>query len=281
MRNLFNNKPLMISLAAIVLLLILALVSAGSRTLTFVESAAGGILQPIQSFASRASGAIISFVRNTFNTTDADLENQQLKVYITQLQESVAELDALRKENQRLKDLLNYTEATPELEYVSGVVIGRSQGVWFDTFTLNIGRTSGVEKDMPVVNGNGLVGRVSAVGATYCKVVTIIDSSMSVSVMVERTRDMGMARGLLEAGNELDTLELYYLPTDTDLMPGDKIVTSGVGGIYPKGLIVGEVREVSRTGAIERNATVTPSVDFRHIEEVMVVVGMPQEEIVP
>lgn len=281
MRNLFRNRPLMISLGAVVLLLVLALLSSIDRTVTFLESAAGGILQPVQSFSTRASNAIINFTRNTFNTTDANIENQQLKVYISGLEQQVNEMETLRQENQRLKELVRFVESSPDLTYVSGAVIGRSPGIWFDTFTLNIGRVQGVEKNMPVVNGSGLIGRVSSVGATYCKVIAIIDSSMSISVMVERTRDTGMARGLLQAGNDLDTLELYYLPSDADLLPGDKIVTSGIGGLYPKGVLVGEVREVSRAGAIERNAIITPSVDFRHIEEALVVIGMPTEEEVP
>jgi rod shape-determining protein MreC len=120
-------------------------------------------------------------------------------------------------------------------QYVTGTVIGRSQGIWFDTFTISVGRSQGVEKNMPVVNANGLVGRVSEVGATWCKVIALVDSSTNVSVMVERTRDNGMVRGLLEAGTATDSLELYYLPSDSDLTPGDKIVTSGIGGLYPKG----------------------------------------------
>jgi rod shape-determining protein MreC len=268
----------MIALIAIFLLLILALAPSGDRVLTFIETAAGGILQPAQTFATNASNAIIDFIRGVFNTTDADIENQGLKAQLAQLEQAVTEMEALRKENERLKALLDFTEATPELSYVTATIIARNSTVWYDTFTLNVGRAQGVKRNMAVVSGKGLVGRVSQIGATYCKVIAIIDKSMSVSVMVDRTRDGGMARGLLEIGNDVDTMELYYLPSDSDLVPGDKIVTSGVGGIYPKGISVGEVREVSRDGATERNATITPTVDFRRLEEVMVIVGMPTED---
>ncbi|MDR1619322.1 MAG: rod shape-determining protein MreC [Clostridiales bacterium] len=278
MRNILKNRPLMIALIAIFLLLILALAPSGDRVLTFIETAAGGILQPAQTFATNASNAIIDFIRGVFNTTDADIENQGLKAQLAQLEQAVTEMEALRKENERLKALLDFTEATPELSYVTATIIARNSTVWYDTFTLNVGRAQGVKRNMAVVSGKGLVGRVSQIGATYCKVIAIIDKSMSVSVMVDRTRDGGMARGLLEIGNDVDTMELYYLPSDSDLVPGDKIVTSGVGGIYPKGISVGEVREVSRDGATERNATITPTVDFRRLEEVMVIVGMPTED---
>ena len=277
MRRFWQNKPVVIAVVALIVLLVLAAVSGGDRTVTFVESAAGTVLQPAQSFASRASDSIIGFFRNLFNTTDADIENMQLKVEMSQMQQSLNELETLRAENERLKDLLAFVDSTPELTYVSGMVIGHSQGVWFDTFTINVGRNQGVEKNMPVVTA-GLVGRVTQVGATWSKVIAMIDPSMSVSVMVERTRDSGMVRGMLQAGSSVDTLELYYLPMDDDLVPGDKIVTSGIGGIYPKGLPVGTVIEVSRSGESTSNAIVQPTADFRHIEEVLVVIGMPSAE---
>lgn len=281
MRKLVKNKPLIIAVCAILLLVVLSAISSGSRTVTFVESAVGTVLQPVQSFASSASDAIIGFVQRVFNTTDADLENQQLKVRISQLEESAREMESLRIENDRLKGMLNFVESMPDLEYVSGSVIGRSQGIWFDLFTANVGRSQGVEKNMPVINASGLVGRVTSVGATWCKVAALIDSSMSVSVMVERTRDNGMVRGLLQSGNDTDELELYYLPADSDLVPGDKILTSGIGGIYPKGILIGEVKEVSRSATTEHNAIVTPAVDFRHIEEIIIITGMPATEETP
>ncbi len=278
MRRLLENKPLLIALIAVLLLLLLSALTSGGRTLTFVESTVGTVLQPVQSFASRASDSIISFMENLLNTTDADIENQKLKVYVSQLEQSLSEMDSLRAENERLKQLLSFADSAPELTYVTGSVIGRSQGIWFDTFTINLGRSQGVGKNMPVVNANGLVGHVTDVGATWSKVVAIIDSSVSVSVMVERTRDSGMVRGMLEAGNDADRLELYYLPSDSDLIPGDKIVTSGIGGIYPKGILVGEVLSVSRSGESGSNALIQPSADFRHLEELMVVIGMPEAE---
>lgn len=278
MRKLLKNKPLLIVLITVLLFAILALATSGSRQLSFIEGFVGSVVQPVQTFASNASDAIIDFFQNMFNTTEADQENQQLKAYIAQLEQIAGEVDTLRQENARLKELLAFTETNADLTYVAGTVIGRNQGIWFDTFTINIGRNQGLEKNQPVVSANGLVGRVSDVGATWSKVVALIDSSTNISVIVERTRDNGMVRGTLQAGSESDTLELYYLPSDTDLLPGDNIVTSGIGGLYPKGIVVGEVTEVSRSGESEINALVSPAVDFRHIEEIMVIIGMPEVE---
>jgi len=123
------------------------------------------------------------------------------------------------------------------------------------------------------------VGRVSSVTAATCKVTAIIDSTSDVSVMVERTRDYGFARGILNVDKN-EKLELYYLPSGYDLVPGDNILTSGIGGIFPKGIAIGTVTEVSRANedAEDRNAIIQPAVDFLRLEEVMIVNMENQEE---
>ena len=149
--------------------------------------------------------------------------------------------------------------------------------VWFRTLTLNAGTNKGVDVDMAVICSDGLVGRVTEVGYDWCKVTSIIDSSSTVPILVERTRDNCMARGILDGSSDEAVMELYYLPTDrTNLTPGDTVVTSGMGGIYPKGLIVGTVKEVMIGGEV--SAIITPSVDFMHLEEVAVILGEGAEQ---
>ncbi len=278
MRKFLHNRPLIIAIVAVVVLVILIAVTAGSRSMTFIESAVGSVVQPVQTFASNASAAIIDFFNRLFRTTDADLENEQLHLRITQLEQQAIELEDLRQENERLREMLHFAQSNTELEYVSASVIGKSQGIWFDTFTINVGRNHGIEAQMPVVTADGLVGRVTEVGATWSKVSAVIDPRTSVSVMVQRTRVNGMVRGRLESGTTSDVLELYYLPANSDLVPGDIIVTSGLGGIYPKGIMVGEITEVARSDEGDYNALLTAAVDFNHIEEVMVILNTNAQE---
>lgn len=267
-------------LTAVLVLLILIFATSGDRTVSWFESAVGSIAQPVQTFASNVSNGVVGFFERVFNVTDADRENEQLKLRLAQLEQSEYEKEELRLENERLKELLNYSEQNKNYEFVTAAVIAKGQGVWFDSFTINAGRTHGIEKDMPVVVSSGLVGRVTDVGATWAKVSTIIDSRSTVSVMVERTRDGAMVQGVLESGSS-STLELYYLPSGSDLVPGDVIVTNGLGGVFPKGIAVGRVSEVTRTldnNTNERNALVTPAVDFNHLEEVMVIIAVEGAE---
>ena len=281
MRDLFKNKLFIFLVIALVILGGLAAFTAGNRAaVTWVEDAINTVAQPIQRFSVRASNSIIDFFERVFKTSDADRENEQLKVRIAQYDIMENELNNLRQENQRLKELLDYADTVEEYERVTAPVIGRSQGIWFNQFTVGAGRNQGVEEDMAVINGAGLVGRVTSVSANTCKVTAIIDSTSDVSVIVERTRDYGFVRGLLEAGGGDDTMELYYLPMGNDLVPGDVLVTSGADGVFPRGLSVGSVLEVSRSSedAEDRDALVSPTVDFLRLEEVVILTHGPEEE---
>ena len=281
MRDLFKNKLFIFLVIALVILGGLAAFTAGNRAaVTWVEDAINTVAQPIQRFSVRASNSIIDFFERVFKTSNADRENEQLKVRIAQYEIMENELNNLRQENQRLKELLDYADTVEEYERVTAPVIGRSQGIWFNQFTVGAGRNQGVEEDMAVINGAGLVGRVTSVSANTCKVTAIIDSTSDVSVIVERTRDYGFVRGLLEAGGGDDTMELYFLPMGNDLVPGDVLVTSGADGVFPRGLSVGSVLEVSRSSedAEDRDALVSPTVDFLRLEEVVILTHGPEEE---
>ena len=281
MRDLFKNKLFIFLVIALVILGGLAAFTAGNRAaVTWMEDAINTVAQPIQRFSVRASNSIIDFFERVFKTSDADRENEQLKVRIAQYEIMENELNNLRQENQRLKELLDYADTVEEYERVTAPVIGRSQGIWFNQFTVGAGRNQGVEEDMAVINGAGLVGRVTSVSANTCKVTAIIDSTSDVSVIVERTRDYGFVRGLLEAGGGDDTMELYFLPMGNDLVPGDVLVTSGADGVFPRGLSVGSVLEVSRSSedAEDRDALVSPTVDFLRLEAVVILTHGPEEE---
>jgi len=268
-------------LIAVVLLGTLALITAGDRTVSWVESAAGSVVQPVQTFASKASYEIRSFFQRIFKTTDADKEVERLLQEHAQYESIKAEIEQLRKDNERYRELLNFTSNFSNNTYVTASVIGGSQGMWFDVFTISAGRNNGIMKGMAVVSSKGLVGKITDVGATWSKVTAIIDPSMSVYAMVDRTRDAGMVKGTLSADSQ-NMLELYFLPMGSDLVPGDLVMTNSTAGfedIFPKGILIGTVVEVSRRGddGKSRNAIIIPAADFNHLEEVIVITGIKEQ----
>ena len=280
MHDFFRSKGFLIILIIVAVLSIFIAATYRDRAkVSFIEDTVNSVVKPVQSFSVKASNSIIHFFERIFSSTDLDKENEQLRVKLAQYEIIESELETLREENSRLKDLLNYTDITDNYSYITSTVIGKSQGIWFSEFTVNAGRKDGVEENMAVVNSQGLVGRVNSVSANTCKVTAIIDSTSDISAMVERTRDYGFARGILNT-DEKETLELYYLPSGYDLVPGDTIVTSGKGVTFPKGIAIGTVTEVSRSSddAEERNAIIEPAVDFLRLEEVMIVKVDTKEE---
>jgi len=115
------------------------------------------------------------------------------------------------------------------------------------------------------------VGRVYEVGANYAKVLCLIDSRSAVACLIERTRDEGVMRGRIETSSETPECNMYYIPKVSDVAPGDVVLTSGTDTLFPKGIKVGTVTQVSRDqDSSERYIVVMPSVDFQHIEEVLV-----------
>lgn len=272
MLNLWRNRPLMVTIIVVIILLVVLVITAGSNNMSGTESVIGSIFSPVQKALYSATDAIGDFFDRIFSGSDVQAENLELEAKVAALEGQLADYNEMKAENDRLKELLNFDTETENLEYQSAHVIGNSPGHWFNMFIIDVGMADGIKVDMPVVNGDGLVGRVVKTGANYSRVLAIIDSSSGVSGVVERTRDLGSINGSNTAGDEDPLLTLNNLPLDADLMPGDRVITSGLAEIFPKGIAIGEVVEVSQSNDGMRNeAVVKPWVDFAHLEEVMII----------
>jgi rod shape-determining protein MreC len=236
------------------------------------ESFIGSLFSPVQRALYSATDAIGDFFERMFAGTDLQTENLDLKARVAELEGQLADYNAVKAENERLTEFLNFVGNSPDLEKVTARVIGKGHGHWFNIFLVDAGLAQGIKVDMPVVNGDGLVGRVVDVAANYCRVMAIIDTSSGVSGIVERTRDTGTLSGTANTDADEAQLAMGKLPLDADLMPGDTVITSGLAGVFPKGIAIGEVTEVRpSTDGMKNEAVVTPWVDFEHLEEVMII----------
>ncbi len=272
MLNLWRNRPLMVTIIVVIILLVVLVVTAGSNNMSGAESVAGSIFSPVQKALFSATDAVGDFFGRIFSGSDLRVENLQLEARVAELEGQLSDYDEMKAENERLKALLNFSAESQELQFKGARVIGKAPGYWFNMFIIDVGMSDGVQVDMPVVNGDGLVGRVVKTGANWSRVLAIIDSSSGVSGIVQRTRDPGIISGSNTAGDENPLLTMSNLPLDADLMPGDKVITSGLAGVFPKGIAIGEVVEVSESNDGMRNeAVVKPYADFNHLEEVRVI----------
>jgi rod shape-determining protein MreC len=220
---------------------------------------------PLQQRAQRALLWVRGVVEQYVFLIRVHQENQDLKRTVS----------ALREENNRLKEALLTEERLEKLSYlqsqyssVSRVaqIFARDPSSWFKTVLVNKGEKDGVAKDMAVVTSEGVVGRVIEVSLHTAKVLLITDPNSAMDVIVQRSRTQGIMEGKVE-----EVCVLKYVQKNEDVQVGDKLITSGLGGIFPKGLMTGTVTKVERKRpGIFQYIEVTPSVDFSRLEEVLI-----------
>ncbi|MCQ2438076.1 MAG: rod shape-determining protein MreC [Clostridia bacterium] len=239
--------------------------------MSIAENGVGSFLSPVQNFFANIGKSIQRTVNNWRDYSALEEQYDDLLRENEQLSLQLSAADEVMEENARLTSLLNAQSEYETLDPIYARVIAHDASQWFFSFSINRGTSSGVGIGMAVVNGDGLVGRVYDVGLNYAKVLTIIDSRSGLSCLVQRTRDNGILRGGVEETSAFAECYVNYLPNVNNILPGDIVVTSGTDQLYPKGLKIGSITQVSLSGGADGNyAIVEPSVDFRHLEEVLV-----------
>ena len=197
-------------------------------------------------------------------------ENEELKKKNSELESQLRELEMIKAENTQLQQYMHLSDKYANYNTVPAYVINRDVSNFSSTLVLNVGTNDGIEEKMTVIADKGLVGYVISVTPTTCKVQVIIDSACTVSSMISTTQESIICKGTLE--NE-QILRASYIPTGAELIQGDNVYTSGVGGIYPKGIIIGTIKDIITTSNItDRYATVEPAVDFSKLDTVLIII---------
>ncbi|MFQ5847114.1 MAG: rod shape-determining protein MreC [Candidatus Methylomirabilales bacterium] len=205
---------------------------------------------------------------NYVDLRDVRQENLRLHEEIQALQGRLRVLEESGRENQRLKGLLGLRERTP-FQVVPAVVVGKDATNWFHSLLIDQGSRHGIERHMAVIGPGGLVGQVVDVSLSSARIQLITDPVSSVGVLLQSSRVTGLLMGARSGG-----LRIRYLPVRAEIRVGEVVITSGLGGVYPKGILVGKVTAADRrSGALFQETTVDPSVDFSRLEEVLVVAG--------
>jgi rod shape-determining protein MreC len=200
-------------------------------------------------------------------------ENLRLQREAGILQRRIDQLEEQVLETQRLQGLLAMREAW-RAEFVAARVVGKDATNWFKTILIDRGSRAGMRRNLPVVGPDGLVGRIVEVTPSTAKVQLITDPVSAAGALMQRTRVTGIVVGNLGAG-----LRVRYLPLLADVVIGDEVVTSGMGGVFPKGIPVGRVTAVERkSGALFQEADLEPKVDLGRLEEVVVLTNSEQRD---
>ncbi|MFA5844764.1 MAG: rod shape-determining protein MreC [Coriobacteriia bacterium] len=195
-------------------------------------------------------------------------EIETLRRQNAELRTRLASLEEARQENDRLRALVNFAEAK-KFASLGARVIGRPTDPWIGVVTIDRGTADGIRSGMPVLAAQGLVGQVLDVSRHIARVRLITDQESGVAVLVQSTRAVGVVRGSIDRRLSLDFVDASTLPT-----VGDVVVTSGLGGVYPKGIVVGDVTDVERQrGDLYPTVGVRSRVPIDLIEEVLVLIG--------
>ncbi|MCI6568004.1 rod shape-determining protein MreC [Dysosmobacter sp. HCP28S3_G4] len=273
MKNFLKQHGLWVLFAVAVIAVALAVMSLFSTTSSPLMNLAGIVTSPFR--------AAYTAVANWFNEKQdyfADVqalreENQALKNQIASMEEDLRQAKSDSEENQRFRKLMNLREKKRDLgDLEPAHILEHSSTNWTSSLTLNQGTEHDVEINDCVITEEGyLVGVVSAVGLNWCTVLTLIDTDTSLGAQVFRTEDIGLAEGDFSLMGQ-GLLKLSHLPAGTELLGGDLVVTSGLGGYYPSGLVIGSVKEVrlDDSGATQY-AVLEPSARFDELVEVFVV----------
>ena len=266
-----NKKRGIIGIVITIVILILLVVFTNSNVnqMSYIENICNIFVMPIQKG--------FTYLKNKLSGNDtffADMdtlkqENESLKQKNSELEQSLRELEVIKSENETLKEYLNLKEKYQDYTTIPADVINRDISNYSSTIVINVGSDDGIKEDMTVIADSGLVGHVISVTSNTAKVQTIVDTATAVTSTISTTEDTIIVQGTLD---DKTILKATFIPTDAVVLEGDSVETSGIGGIYPKGIHIGTIKEVINTSNItDRYAIVETAVNFNKLNTVLVI----------
>jgi len=268
-----RKKGLIIGTVVVLVLLVLYLASQTStdrENISKPEAILRDILTPMQNGARVIAENIGNWGAYLEGIDNLRAENEELRKELSALRLQLVQIDEYKLENERLHKLLNSVDDyRPKFDYHTTTVINRDPSTWYETIRINGGAADGFAPNMPVVCAEGLVGRIINTSEHESEVLLITDRNGAVSCMVQNTRTIGVVEG----DNETTNLSMIHVPYDAEIENYQQVITSGYGGIYPQGLLVGYINNIDlQSDGLMLNIDVRSYVDFEHLEDVMVLV---------
>ncbi len=256
---------------ALVLIGVMIYAASTGGVSTFFASAAGVIVTPLQTAVTAVSDAFADFFGGIGKGDELRQQLAALEEENRKLREQIVDYDEMKIENEWYSQILSLHEDHPDYTFADGKVITMDPSDPFCNFSINAGSAVGVSVGDPVVTADGLVGIVQEVGLTYSKVRTVLDPALKASASISRTDESGYTGGSLTLAEE-GLLRINYLERTSSVVSGDFVVTSGLGGVFPSGLLVGRVTAVSPdTDGMTLYGLVEPFVDIPNLKRVMVI----------
>ncbi|MEG3041010.1 MAG: rod shape-determining protein MreC, partial [Clostridium sp.] len=245
--------------------------------MSVVGDSVGSVINSVQGTVYKLGNKIKDSFGFILNISNLKEENDNLKEENEKLKMNSTQNELLRKENDRLRDMLSFAQINNEYNYIGTDIVSVSGNNFLDGYVVNKGEDDGIKKGMIAIEGDGLVGQVTSVGSNWSIVQSLCNENIAVAGYVLSTEESnGIVKGY--KGNQDKFLaQIMGLSLTSEIKKGDMILTSGLGGIYPKGIKIGEVLEVSEDRAkATKSAIVKPMVDFNKVEQLIIIA--PKED---
>lgn len=253
----------------VILILLVVFTNTDSENISIIENIANTVVVPIENGLTYLKNKLNNNDKFFENINELKTENEQLKTRNSELEQTLREYEIIKNENAQLKQQLNLAEKYGEYTTVPGTIISRDISNYSKTIVINVGSNSGVKENMTVIADEGLVGYVVSVTEKTAKVQTIVDSASATSCLASTTRDSMVCKGTIENSS---VLKATYIATGANIIQGDSVETSGLGGIYIKGIHVGRIKKsVEGTNKTDSYALIETAVDFEKLETVLVI----------
>lgn len=221
-----------------------------------------------QKFIHSVTGRIVTVWENYIDLIDTKKENLKLRLENQKLRQKTIEISEVKLQNERLKKLLQFKESTTHKTVTANVIAGSPSLLRTEVVIIDKGAESGITEGMPVASYDGIVGRIHLVGDKNSEVILITDPLSAVDAYIHRTRARGIVKG---TGN---SCVMDYIENNTDISNGDKVISSGKDGFFPKGVLIGTVDNIEQKGGF-LSAHVSPNVELKSLEEVLVILKKP------
>lgn len=275
MRRFSSGKKKLVIGSAVVLFSVAAVLAAsGKYNFPIIKSVLFTVLKPIEAAFTGVGNAVTKTGQLIGSVMYLSEENEELKKDIAALKKINVDTQEVWAENQRLREMLNYVHSQTRFVLLPARVVGYNPGNADSSIIIDRGYNDGVRRDMVVITPQGLVGSINEVYRNAASVQLILNPRVAVGGIVQRTssRTAGIVSGNVSTPF---TPNLVNLARDADIKDGDTVITSGFGGIYPKGIVIGEVISVNNAdGGLLKYAVIKTGVDFQHLEEVMVITNV-------
>jgi len=256
---------------AIFLVALGAVFALNPRNQQIIQSKFLGFISPFLRTGSSLEKKMIGLREGLKSLDQLEGENKQLLVEVKELKATNQMLRDLGVENNKLRAALEYRQRSI-FKLVPARVIARDAATWWSTVKLDKGFDDGIQSDMPVLTEDGLVGKTTTVASNACTVVLETDESCKVAATVEGTREQGIVKGERTSTAAMPDLTLNFISKNANLQPGQKVYSSGVGGVFPSGVLIGVVKKFD-VRPLDGVASVIPAVDFTTLEDVFIVTG--------